>query len=199
MSRQFDPGASSAVKHGLEYGETVYRGSDLVPRLAQPPKLAVGIGRQLWGRLSPVFRWTRDSPSEASPGTPLWFQEGLVMYLAGPKPQTVAEALLDWVQNGLPNREIAITGTVNYSTNCLLFAVFPISGRYYQSGDTPPPSPYNVESTAWAEIPRKIFHPNELNANDSIEMTYEAKFFPFWDFGSGLLTRWYTELLPPWP
>ena len=83
--------------------------------------------------------------SYARPGTPLWFREGLVLYLAGPKPQTISgnrfddvsalekalrmpgseeqlraayaeaqqrvaqlaqrhgkEALLDWVQNGLP-------------------------------------------------------------------------------------------------
>lgn len=83
--------------------------------------------------------------SYARRGTPLWFREGLVLYLAGPKPQTIAghrfddvsalekalrapaseqqlraayaeaqsrvaqlarqhgkEALLDWVQNGLP-------------------------------------------------------------------------------------------------
>jgi len=83
--------------------------------------------------------------SYARPGTPLWFREGLVLYLAGPKPQTIAgnrfddvaaleralraptseeqlraayaeaqsrvaqlarqhgkEALLDWVQNGVP-------------------------------------------------------------------------------------------------
>jgi stage II sporulation protein D len=83
--------------------------------------------------------------SYARPGTPLWFREGLVLYLAGPKPQTIAgtrlddvaalekalrapaseeqlraayaeaqqrvaqlarqhgkEALLDWIQNGLP-------------------------------------------------------------------------------------------------
>jgi len=90
--------------------------------------------------------------SYARPGTPLWFREGLVLYLTSPKPQTIAgnhfddvtalekalrapaseeqlraayaeaanrvaqlarqhgkEALLDWVQNGLPT-EIASAG-----------------------------------------------------------------------------------------
>jgi stage II sporulation protein D (peptidoglycan lytic transglycosylase) len=92
--------------------------------------------------------------SYARPGTPLWFREGLVLYLAGPKPPTSAAtsfedvaalektlrapaseeqlraayaeaysrvarltrehgkaALLDWVQNGMPN-EAAITARV---------------------------------------------------------------------------------------
>ncbi len=92
--------------------------------------------------------------SYARPGTPLWFREGLVLYLAGPNPQTSAstgfedaavlekalrspaseeqmraayaeaqrrvaqlarqhgrQALIDWVQNGLPT-EVAITARV---------------------------------------------------------------------------------------